>query len=146
MNGKWWKTISRIRGFICQDNKITFSDNAIHELYREELSFKTYDHPSPSPYLSFKILYLQKFRGIMAIKLDYHMDKRHNLFRISIESIAWKGPFFIITFIFIFFVLKEAVWLLFPACSLCHLIACSDTKHLKETLSCISTDQVVVKY
>lgn len=91
-----WKTvkscsISRICGFICKDYKITFPDNIIHELYRKELSFKIYEHPSPSSYLSFKILYLQQFRDITAIKWDYH-KKRHNLFRISIESIAWKGP------------------------------------------------------
>ena len=33
-------TSSRIQGFICQDNKITFSNNILHEFFRVEWSFK----------------------------------------------------------------------------------------------------------
>lgn len=57
-------SISTIHGFIYQGNKITFSDNTRHEFYRVELSFTIYEHPSPCPCLSFKILYLHKFRGL----------------------------------------------------------------------------------
>ena len=37
-------TSSRIQGFICQDNKITFSNNILHEFFRVEWSFKIYEH------------------------------------------------------------------------------------------------------
>lgn len=59
-----WKqcTISRIHGFIFQDNKITFPNNTGDEFCRVELSFAIYQHPSPCSGLSFKILYLHKLQ------------------------------------------------------------------------------------
>ena len=51
-------TSSRIQGFICQDNKITFSNNIWHEFFKVEWSFIIYEHPSPCPCLSFRILLL----------------------------------------------------------------------------------------
>ena len=38
---------NRIHGVICQDNKITFSNNIWHQFFRVEWLFTIYEHPSP---------------------------------------------------------------------------------------------------
>lgn len=69
-------SISTIHSFICQGNKITFPDNTRHEFYRVELSFTIYEHPSPCPCLSFKVLYLHKFRDLNGDQIRLSLGQR----------------------------------------------------------------------